>query len=119
MVVTAHDGTDELVTTGPTAIHDVRDGVVSARTFDPAEVGVDVVAPGSIAGGDAAQNAVIARRVFAGELGPYRDIVCLNAAAGLVVAGVVDDLGDGVARASGAIDSGAVEAVLTRLLEVA
>jgi anthranilate phosphoribosyltransferase len=119
MVVTAHDGTDELVTTGPTTIHDVRDGVVSARTFDPAEVGIDVVDPGSIAGGDAAQNAVIARRVFAGEAGPYRDIVCLNAAAGLVVAGVVDDLGDGVARASGAIDSGAVEAVLTRLLEVA
>ena len=119
MVVTGHDGTDELVTTGPTTIHDVRDGVVSMRTFEPGEVGLTVVAPEAIAGGDAQQNAAIARRVFAGEPGPHRDIVCLNAAAGLLVAGVVDDLGAGVARAGSAIDSGAVETVLTRLLEVA
>jgi len=119
MVVTGDDDMDELTLTGPSTIHEVRDGEVRVRRFDPAEIGLTTVGVADLAGGDPEANAAIARRVFAGDTGPHRDIVCLNAAAGLVVAGLVDDLAEGVARASGAIDSGAVEAVLARLLEVA
>lgn len=118
MVVTGDDDMDELTLTGPSTIHEVRDGEVRVRRFDPVEIGLVTVGVADLAGGDPEANAAIARRVFAGDTGPHRDIVCLNAAAGLVVAGLVDDLAEGVARATGAIDSGAVEAVLTRLLEV-
>lgn len=119
MVVTGDDDMDELTLTGPSTIHEVRDGEVRVRRFDPVEIGLVTVGVADLAGGDPEANAAIARRVFAGDTGPHRDIVCLNAAAGLVVAGLVDDLAEGVERATGAIDSGAVEAVLARLLEIA
>ncbi|CAB4323988.1 MAG: anthranilate phosphoribosyltransferase [Actinobacteria bacterium] len=118
MVVTGSDGMDELTTTGPSTLHELRDGSVSSRQFDPGEVGIAVVAPSAIAGGDAAANARIAERVFGAESGAHRDIVCLNAAAGLVVGGVVDDLATGVAAAQRSIDSGAARRVLDRLVEV-
>ena len=118
MVVSGAGGIDELTITGPSVLHELRDGRVTTRSFDPAEVGIAVVGDDAIAGGDAEANAVIARRVFAGEVGPHRDIVCLNAAAGLVVAGVVDDLAAGVERARASIDSGAAASVLERLVEV-
>lgn len=119
MVVTGDDGMDEITTTGPTTIHELRDGEVTSRSFDPGVIGVATVAPADVAGGGPEDNAEIARRVFAGEPGPHRDIVCLNAAAGLVVAGVVDDLGAGFERAGAAIDSGAAAAVLDRLVAIA
>jgi len=118
MVVTGSDGMDELTTTGPSTLHELRDGAVTSREFDPVEVGIPIVAPSAIAGGDAAANARIAERVFGAESGAHRDIVCLNAAAGLVVAGVVDDLAAGVAAAQRSIDSGAARRVLDRLVEV-
>ena len=71
-----------------------------------------VVSPPEVAGGDGAANAAIARRVLGGELGPYRDIVLLNAAAGLVVGGAAADLAGGVDRARAAIDGGKAQAVL-------
>jgi anthranilate phosphoribosyltransferase len=116
MVVTGHDGMDELTTTGPSTIHELRDGVVATRTFDPGEVGIPVVDVAQVAGGDPATNAAIAHRVLDGETGPHRDIVCLNAGAALVVAGRADDLGDGVEQARASIDSGAAAAVLERLV---
>lgn len=118
LVVSGDDGMDELTTTGPSTIHELHDGVVSTRTFDPGEVGLAVVDPEALAGGDPEANEVIARRVFAGESVAARDIVCLNAAAGLYVAGVVDDLGAGVRAAQISIDSGAAAGVLERLVEV-
>jgi anthranilate phosphoribosyltransferase len=118
MVVTGGDGMDELTTTGPSTIHELRDGVVSTRSFEPGELGIAVVDPSAIAGGDAAVNASIANRVFAGETGAYRDIVCLNAAAGLVVSGLVDDLAAGFLAAQRSVDSGAARAVLDRLVAV-
>ena len=69
-------------------------------------------------GGDAAVNADLARRVLAGEHGPHRDIVVLNAGAGLLVAGRADDLREGIEIAAAAIDSGAAVATLARLVEV-
>jgi len=118
MVVTGSDGMDELTTTGPSTLHELRDGKVTTRQFDPAEVGLTPVEPAAIAGGDAAANAAIAERVLGGELGPHRDIVCLNAAAGLVVSGLVDDLVAGVESARASIDSGAARGALDRLVAV-
>jgi len=116
MVVTAHDGTDELVTTGATTVHDLRDGHLRTYDFQPGDVGLTRVDAATIAGGDPAANAVIARRVLSGEPGPYRDIVALNAAAALVVAGLVDEIADGLVLAVRSIESGAAAGVLNRLV---
>ena len=119
MVVTGDDGMDEITTTGSTVVHEVRDGAVTVWTLDPRDLGLEVVEPSAIAGGGPEANAAIARRVLAGEVGPYRDIVCLNAAAGLVVADRAEDLVAGLAMARESIDSGAARRVLERLLSVA
>lgn len=119
MVVTGADGLDEITTTGPTVVHEVREGSTTTWTLDPRSLGLDVVEPAAIAGGGPETNAAIARRVFAGEDGPYRDIVCVNAAAGLVVAGRADDLAGGLELARRSVDSGAARQVLERLVAVA
>jgi anthranilate phosphoribosyltransferase len=116
LVVTGHDGMDELTTTGPSTIHELRDGSVTSRSFDPAEVGIEVVPVDAVAGGDPEANAAIAHRVLGGEVSPHRDIVTLNAGAALVVAGVVDDRAGGIARARASLDSGSAADVLERLV---
>ncbi len=118
MVVHGHDGMDELTVTGRSTVWEIRDGDVSQYDLDPRDLGIDVIDLDQIAGGDAAANAAIAHRVFAGEAGPHRDIVTLNAAAGLLVSGVVDDLESGLARARQAIDTGGAAAALERLVAV-
>src|SRR3954447_15410532 len=85
MVVHGSDGMDELTLTGPSTVLELRDGDVRRWELDPAELGLAVVPPAAVAGGDEHVNAGIARRLLDGEPGPYRDIVTLNAAAGLVV----------------------------------
>jgi anthranilate phosphoribosyltransferase len=119
IVVSGDDGMDEFTTTTTSTVHELRDGVVTTTTFDPEDVGIQRVEPEAVAGGSPEENAAIARRVFAGESGPHRDIVCLNAAAGLFVAGVVDDIASGVASAQASLDSGAAASVLERLVSVA
>ena len=112
-VVTGDGPLDELSTTGPTSVTILRDGEISTATIDPGEFGIRSPEPGELDGGDAAANADIMRRMFAGETGAARDIVILNAAAGLVVAGVATDIADGLARSAEAIDSGAAAAKVT------
>ncbi len=112
MVVNAHDRTDELVTTGPTTVWELRDGTVEQHEVRPEELGLTVVAAEAIKGGDEQVNAGIARRVLAGEAGPHRDIIVLNAAAGLVVGGAVDTIADGIERAAASIDDGSAAAAL-------
>lgn len=119
LVVTGDDGMDEFTTTTTSTVYELRDGAVTTSTFDPREVGLSLVSVEAIAGGGPEANAEIARRVFAGEQSAYRDIVCLNAAAGLFVAGVVDDIGTGLEKASTSIDSGAAAGVLDRLISAA
>ena len=119
LVVTGGDGMDEFTTTTTSTVHRLSDDVVTTSTFDPRDVGIELATPDAIAGGSPEVNAEIARRVLGGEIGAYRDIVCLNAAAGLWVAGIVDELDDGVARARESIDSGAAAGVLERLVSVA
>lgn len=118
MVVHGHDSMDELTTTGPSTVYELSGGEVRTYELHPEQLGLPVVAPADIAGGDPATNAAIARRVFAGEPGPYRDIVALNAAAGLWVAGRVDDLEAGLVLAHASIDQGHARAALDRLVEV-
>ncbi len=118
MVVTGHGGLDELSTTGPNVVHELREGEVTTSSLDPAVLGLHAPALDELHGGDAEANAAIARRLLAGETGPVRDIVTLNAAAGLVVAGLVDDVAAGLDRCRAAIDDGRAQARLDRLVEV-
>lgn len=115
MVVTGHDQLDEFTTTGPTTVHELQDGVTSTYEVTPESVGLSVASPDDLVGGDAAANATIALEMFGGAAGPKRDIVVLNAAAGLVVAGIAEDLRDGIARSEVVLDSGAVLAKLDEL----
>jgi anthranilate phosphoribosyltransferase len=106
-VVHGSDGLDEITTTGPTLVFEIRNGAVEERTLEPADFGVGIAAPQTLKGGDAARNAEIAKAILAGETGAARDIVLVNAAAALVVAGKVETFLEGVALAEVSIDSGA------------
>jgi anthranilate phosphoribosyltransferase len=118
MVVHGSDGMDELTITGRSTVWELRDGDVSQYHLDPRDLGLAIVDIDQLKGGDAAANARIAREVFEGEPGPCRDIVALNAAAGLVVAGTAGDMAEGLALACSAIDEGRAAAALDRLVEV-
>ncbi|AWN47319.1 anthranilate phosphoribosyltransferase [Methylobacterium terrae] len=112
------DGLDEITTTGPTAVVALEDGAIRRFTIDPRELGLRLSQPEELRGGDPEHNAAALREVLDGARTPYRDIGVLNAAAALMVAGRVDSLQDGVARAAQAIDTGAARAVLERLAVV-
>ena len=118
LIVHGGDGLDELTTTGVSTVVELRDGAVRHWEVDPAALGLRRADREDLVGGDAAVNADLARRVLAGEHGPHRDIVVLNAGAGLLVAGRADDLREGIEIAAAAIDSGAAVATLARLVEV-
>ncbi len=109
-------GLDELSTLGPSHVVELRDGEVTRFDVDATVHGIDRAALDDLVGGDPEHNAGVVREVLGGKPGPHRDIVVLNAAAGLVVAGLALDLADGVARASAAIDSGAASHALARLI---
>jgi anthranilate phosphoribosyltransferase len=119
LVFHGDDGLDELTTTGPSAVWIARSGTVAQTRFDPAEIGIPRCEPADLRGGDPAQNAAAARSVLAGEGGPVRETVLLNASAALVAeAGAADPgqlnaaLADGYARAAAAVDSGAAASLL-------
>jgi anthranilate phosphoribosyltransferase len=116
-VVRGADGIDEITTTGPSRVIEAADGVTTAFELDPAALGVRVAAATDLTGGDAPRNAQVAVAVLGGEPGPGRDIVILNAAAALTVAGIADDLGDGLQRAAASIDSGSARAVLSSWID--
>jgi anthranilate phosphoribosyltransferase len=118
LIVHGGDGLDELTTTGPSTVVELRDGDVSTWEVDPQDLGLRRVDREDLVGGDATVNADLARRVLAGEHGPHRDIVSLNAGAGLMVAGVAPDLAAGIDAAREALDSGAAVAALAALVEV-
>ena len=117
-VVHGTDGLDELTTTGATEVAEVRGGVVHSFRVEPEDVGLARASIEDLAVGGPAENAAAAEAVLAGEPGPVRDMVVLNAAAGLVVAGLAADLGAGVDAAAAAIDSGAAATVLAELVAV-
>jgi anthranilate phosphoribosyltransferase len=113
------DGLDELTTTTTSQAWLVHDGIVTPATVDPATLGLVASRPEDLRGGDVTHNADVVRRVLAGETGPVRDAVLLNAAAALAVydapaLGVEEALPPALERAAAAIDSGDAEAILAR-----
>lgn len=119
LVFRGDDGLDELTTTATSRVWVVRDGAVREETFDPREVGLDLVPVEALRGADASYNADVARRLLAGETGPVRDAVLLNSAAALVALDLTDaplaeQIRAGMARAAESIDSGAARAALER-----
>jgi anthranilate phosphoribosyltransferase len=117
LVVSAEDGLDELSLSSRTRVIEVADGGTAEWFVEPGQFGLAPADLDSVAGGEPAENAAATRAVLAGEPGPKRDLVLLNAGAAIYVGGLAPDLEGGVARAGEAIDSGAAASVLERLVE--
>ncbi len=118
LVFRGDDGLDELTTTATSRVWVVRDGRVTEETFDPRDVGLELVPVQALRGADASYNADVARRLLAGETGPVRDAVLLNSAAALVAlepgeGPLTEQIRAGMDRAAEAIDSGAAKAPWT------
>ncbi|UKA56989.1 anthranilate phosphoribosyltransferase [Arthrobacter sp. FW306-2-2C-D06B] len=118
LVFRGEDGLDELTTTGPSTVWEIRNGHVTEQRFSPADLGIAAATVADLRGGDANANAAVVREVLDGKPGPVRDAVVLNAAAGLVA---FDTSADGSflermksawLRAAESIDSGAASRVL-------
>ena len=118
LVVFGHDGLDELTTTDRSTVIARLGGVDTSFEVDPVDLGFPLSARASLVGGDAATNADLARRVLGGEKGPRRDIVLLNAAAGLLVGGAAVDLASALDLAVNALDDGRASDCLDRLISV-
>ena len=117
-VVHGADGIDEISATGYTKVSECRDGAVNTFYLHPADVGLAKAAPGSLKGGDAHENARIIERVLAGERGPARDVVLLNAGAGLLITGEAPSVSEGILMASRAIDRGDARRTLDQLVAI-
>ncbi|RUT92172.1 anthranilate phosphoribosyltransferase, partial [Mesorhizobium sp. M7A.T.Ca.TU.009.02.1.1] len=112
------DGYDEITTTGETQVAELIGGEIRSFTLTPEAVGLPRHSKDELRGGDADYNAKALRDMLGGAAGAYRDTVLMNAGAGLVVAGKATTLGDGIAAAAQAIDSGRALQVLDRLVEI-
>jgi anthranilate phosphoribosyltransferase len=112
------DGIDELTTTGPSLVLDVRSGEVTESRLDPADHDIARASREDLHGGDPTGSARVARAVLDGDHGPARDVVLLNAGAALEVAGAASDLDEGIALASSSIDEGKARATLERWIAV-
>jgi len=115
-VVHGADGIDEMSTTGHTKVSECRDGAVSTFYVHPADFGLPKADRADLQGGDAAANAAILRGILAGEKGPRRNVVLLNAGASLFVGAKAASVRDGIDRAAQAIDSGAARATLDAMI---
>jgi len=117
-VVHGLDGLDELTTTSPSFVAELKDGRVSTFEVSPEHAGLSLAAPGDLKGGDGQFNAAAIRMLLDGNASAYRDVVLFNASAALKVAGKVETLKDGVLMAAQAIDSGRAKASLEKLIEI-
>lgn len=115
VVVHGEPGMDEVSPVGTTRVVEVRDGTTHAYEISPAQLGVEPADPGALAGGDPQRNAEIVEEVLAGEPGPARSAVVVNAAAALLVAGAAEDWEQAARLAETSIDKGDAEAALERL----
>ena len=117
-VVHGADGLDEISTTGYTKVSECRGGAVNTFYVHPADFGLPKASPSQLRGGDASANADIARAILAGEKGPPRNIVLLNAAASLLIAEQAPTIAEGLQQAAAALDSGRAAQVLDTLVRV-
>lgn len=115
-IVHGRDGLDEISISAPTQMAVLEAGAVTTRELTPEDAGLTRSPLAEISGGDAAHNAAALLALFGGEKGAYRDIVLLNAGAALMVAGLANDIKEGVERATQALDSGAAKEKLEALI---
>src|SRR3954469_15276090 len=116
LVVSGEDGLDEMSTSAATHVVEVSDGQVHAYRVTPEEVGLERARPEDVPAGTPDANAAVTRRVFAGEAGPERDLVALNAGAAIYAAGGAGTIADGVREAERVLDTGRADAVLERFV---
>jgi len=117
-VVHGSDGLDEITTTGPTYVAEIKDGVLSEFEISPADAGLPLAKPEDLKGGTPDENATAMRTMLGGAKGAFRDCVVLNVAAALLIAGKATDLKDGAAQAQDAIDSGRAIQTLEHLISI-
>ena len=118
LVVCSDDGVDEISVAERTRVIEVAEGTTKEWFVAPEDLGITRVGLDSIAGGSPEDNAATVQSVLGGDPGPAREVVCLNAGAAIVAAGVAHDLAAGLERAREALDSGAAKGVLERLVRL-
>ena len=116
-VVHGHDGMDEITTTDLTRVSELSEGRIKSYDLDPLAYFDDYADPDALQGGDAKKNAGILSRVLSGEKGAPRDVVLINAGAGLVAADAATDIRQGIQMAAEAIDSGRAMKKLEALIQ--
>jgi anthranilate phosphoribosyltransferase len=116
LVVSSHDGLDEMSTSGRTRVVEVDGPDLRNYEVGPDDVGLATASYGDVAGGTPEANAEVTRRILAGEPGPRRDLAVFNAGAAIFVAGRADTLEQGVRAAEAAVDSGAAARSLDALI---
>ena len=117
LVFYGEDGLDELTTTGPSRVFQLKDGTITEYELDPKDLGLGRAQPADLKGGTPAENATLLRQVLDGERGPRRDVVLLNAAAAVLAASRSEAWPEAIAVASESLDSGRARQVLDRLVE--
>lgn len=110
------DGLDEIAISGPTRVAMLHEGQITVRDIGPEDAGLSWSPISQLAGGSARENASALGRLLDGETGAYRDIVLINSAAALVIAGAAQNLKEGVTNAASAIDKGGARAKLEQLI---
>jgi anthranilate phosphoribosyltransferase len=118
LVAHGADGSDEITPTALTRVLEVRGGAIRSYDIDPSELGIAACSLRDLAGGSAADNALMLRAVLAGENGPRADATALNAGAALYVAGVRDSIADGVAAAKSVLASGKALSLLDSYVDL-
>ena len=111
-------GLDELSTTGPSFVSQIKNGNLTSFEITPEDAGLPRASLEDIVGGDPEHNAGQVRKLLDGAKGPYRDIVLLNAAAAFIVCDTVETLREGVALGTDIIDSGKARAALEKLVGI-
>ena len=118
MVVYGKDKLDEISLSAPTKVCEIKDGWYKCYTITPEQFGLARCEKADLVGGAPAENAAITRAILAGEKGPKRDAVLLNAGASLYIGGKAETMADGIALAAQLIDSGKAAAVLEKFIAV-
>ncbi len=115
-VVCGHDGLDEISVCAPTRVSELKDGQIRTYDISPETYFGQAVEPGALLGGLPEENAGITRQILAGEKGPERNVVLINAAVALMAAGKAGDIAEGIRLAETSIDSGAATGKLEALI---
>jgi anthranilate phosphoribosyltransferase len=118
MVVYGQDKLDEISLSAPTRVCEFKDGWFKSYVITPEDFGFRRCRKSDLVGGTPEENAAITRSILAGEKGPMRDAVLMNAGAALYIGGKADSMAAGIRTAEQIIDSGGAERTLNRLIEV-